>query len=95
MPLYEFRCPEGTTLEGNYPMGSVPEDVPCPECGAPARRRISAARLSIAGGSAFGLVESTLCSAHEPEVVSSLPGRGRRPATRTTTNPLHRKLPRD
>ncbi|MFB0834526.1 FmdB family zinc ribbon protein [Arthrobacter halodurans] len=95
MPLYEFRCPEGTTFEASFPMGQAPAELACAQCGEPAGRRISAPRLSVAGSAAFGLIDSTLRSAHEPEVVTGLPGRSRRPATRYTTHPLHQKLPRD
>lgn len=94
MPLYDFRCPEGTTFEASFAMGQAPAALECADCGAPARRMISAPHLSIAGSAAYRLIDSTKRSAHEPEVVSSIPGRGAR-ATRYTSNPLHHKLPRD
>lgn len=95
MPLYEFRCPDGSTFEASYPMAQVPQAAPCPECGAEAARRVSAPRLSQAGSSAYRLVDAAARSAHEPEVVSTrLPGARKGPVQRYTDNPLHRKLPR-
>lgn len=93
MPLYEFRCPEGETAEAQFPMAQIPDAIDCPSCGQRATRRASSPRLSRAGSSAYGLIESTRRSAHQPEVVSSLPSAGRTP-TRYTSNPLHQKLPR-
>ena len=94
MPLYEFRCPDGVRFEANFPMAQVPSTAPCPECGEPARRRVSAPRLSRAGSAAYGLIEAGERSAHEPEVVrSTAPGGGTR-GPKYTANPLHRKLPR-
>lgn len=96
MPLYEFRCPEGTILEAAYSMATVPDAMDCPDCGAPAARRITSVRLSRAGSSAYRLIETTQRTAAEPDVVSALPSGGRKPreGPRYTGNPLHRKLPR-
>ncbi|MFJ9315849.1 FmdB family zinc ribbon protein [Pimelobacter simplex] len=96
MPLYAFRCPEGTEFDRTYPMSEVPGSVECPACGASARRRMSAPRLSVAGSAAYRLIDSTAATAHEPQVVTSLPGAGPRggAGARVTRNPLHQKLPR-
>lgn len=96
MPLYAFRCPAGTEFDRTYPMSEVPAAVACPECGASARRRMSAPRLSVAGSAAYRLMDSTAATAHEPQVVSSLPGAGPGPrgGARVTHHPLHQKLPR-
>lgn len=98
MPLYAFRCPEGTEFDRTYPMSEVPVVADCPECGGAARRRMSAPRLSVAGSAAYRLMDSTAASAHEPQVVTSLPGSGPGPrgggGARVTRNPLHQKLPR-
>lgn len=95
MPLYEFRCPEGTSFEASFSMSQAPQLLDCPACGQASRRRISAPMLSISGSAEFKLIESTKRSAHEPEVVSNrLPAGGTEPATRYTRNPLHQKLPR-
>ncbi|TYD00430.1 zinc ribbon domain-containing protein [Arthrobacter echini] len=93
MPLYDFRCSAGHGTEASFAMADRPDHVACPVCGETSRRRIPSPRLSIAGSSAFGLLESTQRSAHEPEVVAST-NPGKRSPTPTTSNPLHRKLPR-
>ncbi|MBU2697224.1 FmdB family zinc ribbon protein [Pimelobacter sp. 30-1] len=95
MPLYAFRCPEGTEFDRTYPMSEVPAAVDCPECGGAARRRMSAPRLSVAGSTAYRLMDATAATAHEPPVVTSLPGSGGGGGgARITRNPLHQKLPR-
>jgi hypothetical protein len=54
---------------------------------------MSAPHLSRAGSAEFRLIDDSKRSAHEPPVVTALPGKGRtRPAY--TSNPLHQKLPR-
>jgi putative FmdB family regulatory protein len=95
MPVYEFRCADCTDFDQAYPIASVPEETGCPNCGKPARRRMSAPHLSVAGSAAYRLLDRTSRSAVEPDVVSAPPpvprsGRGQR----VTANPLHRKLPR-
>ena len=95
MPLYEFRCPPGTTTEASFSMAGVPDTVDCPDCGAPASRRISIPRLSRTGSPAFQLMDSTRRSAESPDVVASIPSAGGPPAdSRHTHHPLHQKLPR-
>ena len=95
MPLYEFRCPEGTQFEASFSMSRAPQVLECPACGQESRRRISAPKLSISGSAEFKLIDSTKRSAHEPEVVSSrLPASGKAQSSRYTHNPLHQKLPR-
>lgn len=97
MALYEFACtgPGCAPVESFYPMGAAPDSIECPECGGRAERCISTPRLSIAGSVAFKLIDATKQTAHEPRVVSGpIPPSGRKRATPTTTNPLHRKLPR-
>jgi putative FmdB family regulatory protein len=95
MPLYEFRCADCSDFEQTHPIGSVPDSTACPLCGAPARRRMSAPHLSIAGSAAYRMLDSTAKSAVEPNLVSApppAPHSGR--AQRVSANPLHRKLPR-
>lgn len=98
MPLYEFRCPEGTTFEAQFSMATVPQSLPCPECDGAATRRISTVRLSRANSPEARLIDSTQRSAEAPEVVSSVPGRssspGRSARPTHTSNPLHQRLPR-
>ena len=95
MPLYEFRCPAGTTTDASFSMATVPDAVDCPDCGAPAPRQITVPRLSRAGSPALRLMDSTRRSAESPEVVTTIPaGGGRTEAPRHTHHPLHQKLPR-
>lgn len=95
MALYEFSCSRCGPIEQFFSMGSAPSAVECPSCGASAVRQITAPRLSIAGSSAFKLIDATEKTAHEPQVVTgSLPSSGRRRVTPVTRNPLHQKLPR-
>ena len=93
MPLYDFRCPDGTTFEAAFPMTEVPDATVCPECNQQSPRQMSSPRLSIATSAQFKLIDATKRSAHEPEVVSGRTGSSRQ-GTRYTSNPLHRKLPR-
>lgn len=94
MPSYEFRCPQGDSIDAFYSMADVPDAIDCPACGQRAARRPSAPYMSIGGSSAFKLIDSTTRSAHEPQIVSALPSTGRPPTTRYTQNPLHQKLPK-
>ena len=93
MPSYSYRCSEGCRFDALYPMAEVPQETDCRVCGALARRSVTAPHLSRAGSSAFQLMDRSAKSASEPEVVSSLPSSGT-PRQRTTSNPLHAKLPR-
>ncbi|MCC3302724.1 FmdB family zinc ribbon protein [Arthrobacter sp. zg-Y895] len=99
MPLYAYRCGSAgftcADFEVQLAMGSAPASLPCPSCGAPARRRFTVPNLSRASSTAYQLIESTQRSASDPAVVRSPgPMSGTRPAGNITTNPLHRKLPR-
>ncbi|WP_083879211.1 FmdB family zinc ribbon protein [Leucobacter salsicius] len=98
MPNYRFRCAQGCEFDAMYSMQDVPLSAECRVCGAQAKRAMTAPHLSNSGTSAFGLVDRAARSAHEPEVVSSLPSnRGPGGPTKrqpVTHNPLHAKLPR-
>lgn len=95
MPIYEYRCPNCAIFEVILPLGAAEETQTCPTCRQTARRKISAPNLSKTGTSAFKLIESTVRSASEPQVVAgSLPPAGRRKTQPYSSNPLHRKLPR-
>ncbi|WP_424808124.1 FmdB family zinc ribbon protein [Rhodococcus sp. 27YEA15] len=94
MPLYEFRCTGCGPAERSFAMADVPSSIRCPGCGLESRRAVSPPRLSHGASAAMGLLDSTARSAHEPAVVRGrLPGAART-ITPTTSNPLHRKLPR-
>lgn len=94
MPSYQFRCPgDCPDFSVSYPMADVPRHDACPECATPSRRLIGAPALGIGATPAMRLHDRTRASADSPQVVSALPGTGRR-ATPVTSNPLHRRLPR-
>ena len=93
MPVYSFKCDEGCNFDASYTMDEVPRHRPCQKCKAPAVRIITSVNLSRAGSPSFKAVESSLQSAHEPEVVTRLPHQAGR-STPVTTNPLHATLPR-
>src|SRR6476661_6974439 len=58
MPTYEFRCPDGHTFERFYRSISGGEsEVPCPECGKTATRRMSAGAGLLFKGSGFYLTD--------------------------------------
>lgn len=93
MPIYEFRCESAHEYERSVPISARDEDLTCPDCGASARRRLSAPRLGRLGSGTGQLLEATARSAHEPSVVDRVPGA--RPAgARTSTDPRHARLPR-
>jgi len=95
MPIYEFRCGRCADFEQNHAIAVVPEVTDCPVCGEPARRRMSAPHLSVAGSAAYGLIDRAARSSVEPDVVAAPPPAPRTAgAGRVTTNPLHQKLPR-
>jgi putative FmdB family regulatory protein len=94
MPTYTYRCDSSHRFDEVHTMSSIPDASTCPECGGEALRRPGAPHLSAAGSSAYGLIDASARSAHEPAVVSSLPGTPRRAGSGVTRNPLHAKLPR-
>ena len=95
MPIYEYRCPSCSTFEVIVRMGTAADSVDCPQCQTNSRRRMTAPNLSRVGTTAFQLIDSASRSAHEPSVVQSPRPGGRVGAPQpTTSNPLHRKLPR-
>lgn len=52
MPTYEYRCENGHDFEAFQRMSDDPLDV-CPECGAPAERKISSGAGLVFKGSGF------------------------------------------
>lgn len=94
MPSYSFQCAEGCRFDALYTMSEVPAETVCRVCGGSARRAITAPHLSVAGSSAYRLIDGAARSAHEPAVVDRLPSRGPGRSQPVTTNPLHARLPR-
>lgn len=58
MPTYEFDCPAGHRFEKFYrKMSDFTSHVPCPSCGKPATRRMSAGGGLIFKGSGFYITD--------------------------------------
>ena len=59
MPTYEFRCPAGHDFEKFYRKisDSTEPELPCPECGVMAARRMSAGAGLLFKGSGFYLTD--------------------------------------
>jgi putative FmdB family regulatory protein len=58
MPTYEFRCPNGHEFERFYrKISDAASELPCPECGAAAERRLSAGAGLLFKGSGFYLTD--------------------------------------
>ena len=58
MPTYEFRCPDGHEFERFYrKISDATGDVPCPECGKVAVRRLSGGAGLMFKGSGFYLTD--------------------------------------
>lgn len=94
MPLYEFRCPQRHVSVALLPMSTTTRERECPDCGAVAQRRISAPAVWSTNRAAVSAMDAAARSAHEPEVVSSLPGSGVKSPPRVSHDPAHRGLPR-
>ncbi|MFI8566084.1 FmdB family zinc ribbon protein [Rhodococcus sp. NPDC078407] len=94
MPTYSFRCAQRCApVEQRFSMADAPSAVTCPECGRTATRQISSPALGRGNSAAMKAHDASRATADTPAVVSSLPQQGRS-SSRTTTNPLHRRLPR-
>ena len=58
MPTYEFRCPNGHEFEKFYrKISDAVSELPCPECGAAAARRVSGGAGLLFKGSGFYLTD--------------------------------------
>ena len=58
MPTYDYRCPQGHDFERFFrKMGEAPAELPCPECGAAAERRVSGGAGLLFKGSGFYLTD--------------------------------------
>ncbi|WP_346772342.1 FmdB family zinc ribbon protein [Rhodococcoides fascians] len=94
VPTYSFRCTQRCEpVEQRFSMADVPSQVTCPECGETAARRISSPALGRGNSAAMKAHDASRATADSPTVVTSIPQQGRA-ASPTTSNPLHRRLPR-
>lgn len=95
MATYDFTCSDHGVTTVTMPMTEVGDSHPCPRCSAPARRVFTPPRLSLGDSAARRLLDATTATAHEPAVVSSVPGRSRAPVPRRpVADPRTAKLPR-
>ncbi len=98
MATYQYRCGQHGDVEITEAMGSAPASVTCPTCGAEARRVFSAPMLSFKSPESrelHGAIERAEKSRDEPDVVTSLPAKGRRKRTPTAPwTPALERLPR-
>jgi len=97
MANYTYRCGEHGPATTAYPVGTAPQQIDCPDCGAPAKRVYSAPMLSAVDQNRMNLIDSTHATADTPEVVSSIPRGGRinsKPTPMAPPDPRLQKLPR-
>ncbi len=58
VPTYEFTCPDGHDFDKFFrSMANAPSVVPCPMCGAPAERQMSAGAGLVFHGSGFYITD--------------------------------------
>lgn len=92
MPTYQYRCDDDGPFEVAAAMGAR-RSTTCPTCGRPGRRVFTVPHLATADPRRVAAIERSERSAHEPEVVRSLPAASRRPRV-APTDPALRRLPR-
>jgi putative FmdB family regulatory protein len=95
MATYEYRCDEDGAFEVTRALGRAPASVSCPACGSEGRRVFSPPMLTSTPRALGAAIDRAEKSAHEPEVVTSLPpapARKRTPVLPLT--PTLRRLPR-
>ena len=93
MATFLYRCPADGIVEMRGPVGTAPSQVSCPACAGDARRVYTPPLVSGGSRSAMALIDRTERSRDEPEMVTSLPTRGRA-QRRTDVNPAWQRLPR-
>lgn len=92
MTVYAYRCPYCSEIEVTFPIGTASAAVRCPDCGAVSLRMFSAPMLARSPDAVSTLLQRAERSAHEPEVVTSLPRR--RTGRAVTAHPATSRLPR-
>jgi putative FmdB family regulatory protein len=92
--LYAYNCSGCGEFDLSAPMGTASPQAPCPRCASLARRVFTAPHLGRGNNPRMRLLDATKRSAHEPQVVDSIPAAGARKPGAVTYNPRHSKLPR-
>lgn len=93
MAVYGYRCPTHGGYDVQHPIGTAPEREPCPRCQVSGTRAYSSVMLGRTPRAVVTAMDRAGTSSDTPEVVTSLPARGR-PPVRVSTHPAHRSLPR-
>lgn len=93
MVTYSYRCGQDGDFDLRAGMGQAPSHAVCPDCDDEAPRVFLAPRLGSGRADLVRAIDATHACAERPQLVSRPPGGGRR-GTPTTSNPLHRELPR-
>lgn len=94
MALYQYRCVRHGNIEVLMSMGTAPESITCKVCGQPAKRVFTAPMIPHPDQAVIHAIENSELSAHEPEIVTSVPRAGQKKPTRFTTDPRHQRLPK-
>jgi len=95
MATYQYSCDQHGLVETARPIGTAPRELTCPTCGQLARRVFSTPLLALADRRAMSLIDRTVKSSDEPDVVTSLPPRRHpRAAPRAPASPALNRLPR-
>lgn len=95
MALYQYRCSRHGDFEILVPMGQAPDAMRCEVCGRHARRVYSVPMLRHPQRAVIDAIEQAERSAHEPDVVTSVPSSGqRRPPRLAPRDPRLQRLPR-
>ncbi|TPG36716.1 FmdB family zinc ribbon protein [Mycolicibacterium hodleri] len=93
MPTYGYRCSPCGEFDVVRAMAETAKVTPCPDCGQPATRTFGTPGLRSLDPGVRRALDTGARSAENPTIVSSVPGRSRRP-TPITRDPRHAKLPR-
>ena len=93
MPTYGYECPPCGAFDVVRPMADATATAACPECGGVARRTFGSPGLRTLNPDVRRALDASARSAEQPSVVSTVPGRSRRP-TPITRDPRHARLPR-
>jgi putative FmdB family regulatory protein len=86
MPTYEFACPEGHEFDKFYrSIAAAPTEVPCPECGRTATRRVSGGAGLLFKGSGFYITDYGKDGKKDLKSAASRPSDASKPAAKSDT----------
>ncbi|GAA0895910.1 zinc ribbon domain-containing protein [Pseudonocardia zijingensis] len=90
MVTYQYRCAACGDVDVRRPMGAATSHVPCPRCGADARRVYTSPRTRLVAPGLVSALDTAGASAENPQVVR----REVAPRAPRHAHPLHARLPR-